>query len=104
MAIRRVHPEDHKEADMVRVYSDAAENENAVREITQWASEHGFLRTREHHLNTVLTEMGRFYEGFCYRPEEAHQRAAAEAIERIEKRRNAMPRARDADELLREDG
>ena len=89
MAVRVIRPDDWLQSDFVEVESDAVTNPDAVADIEEWADQNGFLRTREHWLQHVLSNGRRVYRSVCYRPSrdetdavEASIRARSEAVRR----------------------
>lgn len=75
---------------MVEVWSDAADNAQAIIEIESWASKHGMLRTNEYRLKAIKLKSGAIVRtAICYRPgpeelqtREDRIRARNEAAER----------------------
>src|SRR5207249_2550611 len=96
-------PNDIDNLPAVLVFSDAASNDAAIREIDAWAHAHGFLRSREYHLSTVLRDGRRFYYSACGRPYGAAE-AAEDDIRQARELRDRMPMTADSAELLREEG
>ena len=94
-------PEEIDNLPAVVVYSDAATNDAAIREIDQWARTHGFIRSREYHLNTVLREGRLLRYSACLRPREGADAAAEMDLKRIQQRRDEMALTKDSAELLR---
>ena len=96
--------DDTRQSDVVKVYSDALDNIQAIREIDEWARTHGYVRSRESILNVQQTADGkRYYYSACYRLTEDDLRAAEEDLRRIRERREKMPVTTSSDVLLREE-
>lgn len=90
--IRKIDPADWKDAATVQIESDASENIVALREIEQWASEHGFARTTEYWLRQAITaDNVRVFRGICYRITPDERRAAEQVDRRVEERASRMP-------------
>ncbi len=87
MAIVKIDPEKWQEVNAVQVDSDAVDNAKAVREIEDWAAQHGFARTTEYWLRRIHRQGGApVFRGMCYRlTQEEHSSANVEihAIDRM---------------------
>ncbi len=89
---------------VVLVYSDAPDVIRAIKEIDDWARQHGYVRSRETTLNIKQDQDGhRYYYGACYLLDEDDIRAAERDLARIRERRERMPMTPSSDLLLRED-
>ncbi len=96
-------PDEIDTAPSVVVFSDAPNNFDAIREIDQWARDHGFVRSREYSLNIKQFADGkRLYYGACYRLSQDDKRAAEADLTRMRQRRAEMPLTASSDMLLRE--
>jgi hypothetical protein len=97
-------PVDITHAPVVLAFSDAATNEQAIREIDEWARAQGFVRSREYALNVRQRPDGkRVFYGACYRLTAEDRRAAETDLGRIQARREAMPMTVPSSEL-KQDG
>lgn len=95
-------PERVDGAPAVLVYSDAAANDEAIRDIDSWAREHGFVRTPLNWLQTVRRNGRVLFYCPCFRLPEGHDEAVQADMKRIRERRDRMPRTADSHLLLRE--
>lgn len=95
--IVRIDPEDWNRFNVVQLDSDAPDNMVAVREIEDWAAEHGFARTDEYWLRRALKPDGRrIFRGICFRlvPDElAAAEAESKEVEETSKRFGTTVRA-----------
>ena len=99
-----IHPSDVERAEIVMVTSDAPDNDSAIREIDRWATEHGFVRSREYRLNPRRSPEGVISRySACYRLSEGDRRAADADMALIRRNRERMPLTTSSDILLRED-
>jgi hypothetical protein len=90
--ITRIDPQDWEHANVVQLDSDARDNMQAMREIEDWAFDHGFARTTEYHLRAAITDDNlRVFRGICYRLTRDERRAIDETNRRVEERRGRMP-------------
>jgi hypothetical protein len=84
------------QADMAWFDSDAATNDDAIREIDAKAAHHGLVRTRDYWLLTFSLPDGRIVRrGFCYRP------PPSDLPERVAKRRGTKIEGLPSSELIR---
>src|SRR5438067_1227173 len=96
--------DDTRKNDVVKVYSDAPDNIQAIREIDDWARTHGYVRSRESVLNVEQRADGRrYYYSACHRLTEDYSRAAEEDLRRIRERREKMPLTTSSDILRRQE-
>lgn len=75
MAIAGIDPSNWENANVVQIDSDAADNQQAVDEIEDWAADHRFARVNEYWLRPIVRQDGRrVFRGVCYRltQEEVH--------------------------------
>ncbi len=93
MAVIDWDPRSLSEADVVLVYSDAADNTQAILEIDEWAAARGYLRVGEYWLPQKNSDKHkkRVFVGTCNRWTEANQREAEEACRRAKELRNKLP-------------
>ena len=90
--IIRVDPESWNQSKLVQLDSDALDNMTAVREMEDWAAEHGFARTNEYWLRRALTTEGkRVFRGICFRLMPDELAAATSESNEIEQRMRRMP-------------
>ena len=102
--IGKVQPESYETAPVVVVESTAPTNDEAIREIDSWARIRGFVRSREHVLNSKLLRNGDIvYYSACYPLDVETLDAAEAAIARMNARRAAMPLTASSAELIRSD-
>lgn len=66
MAIRKTDPDPIGEANAVLVDSDAPTNAEAIREIDEWGTAHGFVRTNEYWLRVIVCDNKKLFRGVCY--------------------------------------
>jgi len=84
-------------ADQAWFESDAATNDQAIREIDTAAELHGLVRVREYWLQTFSLPDGRVVRrGFCYRPGPSNR------VERVAARRGPELEGTPSAQLLRE--
>lgn len=95
-------PAEYKGLPSVVLYSDAENNDAAIREMDAWAREHGYVRTNEYHLNVVIRNNLRIFQGFCYKWTEENKEAAKRDLSEIRSRRAKMPLTAPSDEILRD--
>jgi hypothetical protein len=99
MAIVKVDPQDWQGVNTVQIDSDAIDNALAIREIDEWASEHGFARTNEYWLRQViLTRDGRrVFRGICYRLTQEIRESTEATLQKIAETaaRNPLPATRE---------
>ncbi len=89
---------------VIAVYSDAADNLQAIREIDGWARSHGYVRSREATLNVKQNADGhRYFYSACYLLDEDDRRAAAMDLARMRERREQMTMTAPSAELLQGD-
>lgn len=83
-----VSPENWEELNSpaVVVASDAATNNEAEREIGDWAGENSFARTTEPYLRIIRRNGRNLFQGVCYRITEEHLDAAREMNRRTDER------------------
>ncbi len=99
--IVQTQPDETNNAPVVMVSSDASDNISAIREIDQWAREHGFVRSNEYHLGRRQTAEGRMlFVSPCYRLDESFKQAANTDLKRIRDQREKMPITISSDLLL----
>ena len=91
MAIVRIDPPNFGTASSAQIDSDAPDNSAAIRELDDWAAEHGYVRTREYWLRRVNTEGRLVFRGIVYRPGEDEIRTVRESIAATDKRLEQMP-------------
>jgi len=97
-------PEDVENLSLVMAYSDAVNNDSAIREIDNWAYANKFIRSNEYHLGRKQTADGKMlFFSPCYRLDEDIRRAADTDLARIRERRERMPMTTSSDVLLREE-
>ncbi|HSZ56060.1 MAG TPA: hypothetical protein VK797_10390 [Tepidisphaeraceae bacterium] len=90
--IVRVDPESWDQNKLVQLDSDAPDNKTAIREMEDWAAEHGFARTNEYWLRRALTPNGkRVFRGICFRLMPDEIAAANSEGNEIEQRMKRMP-------------
>lgn len=90
--IIRVDPESWEGSNTVQLDSDAADNEAAMTEIEDWATEHGFSRTDECWLRRALRPDGRqVFRGICFRLMADELAAAGRESGDVEQRMRRMP-------------
>lgn len=100
----QTQPEETDNAPVVMVSSDASDNISAIREIDQWARDHGFVRSNEYHLGRRQTAEGKMlFFGSCYRLDESFKRAAETDLAQIRDQRQRMPVTTSSDLLLRQE-
>lgn len=88
---------DLDQADQAWFDSDAASNDEAIREIDAEAAKHGLVRTREYWLQTFSMPGGRVVRrGFCYRPE------PSDRVARVAARRGPQMEGMPSAQLVRE--
>ncbi len=89
---------------VVLAYSDAPDVICAIKEIDDWARQHGYVRSREATLNIKQDHEGhRYYYGACYLLDEDDIRAAEVDLTRIRERRERMALTASSAALLRDD-
>ena len=99
-----VEPADIEHAPVIVASSDAPDNDSAIRDIDEWARDHGFVRRHEYHLGVRLTPARKFFRySACYRLTAEDLSAANADVDRIKARLNGMPMTTSSDALLRED-
>jgi hypothetical protein len=92
MAIIRSDPENFDLANVVQVDSDAPENIQAIHEIDEWASQHGFARVNDYWLRRIITSSGkRVFRGVCYRITEEEKKSIDAAIREDEATMSSLP-------------
>lgn len=90
--IVKVDPESWQQSKLVQLDSDAPNNMTAIREMEDWASEHGFARTSEYWLRRALTSNGkRIFRGICFRLMPDELAAASAESDDVEQRMKRMP-------------
>lgn len=100
----QTQPEETNDAPIVMVSSDASDNISAIREIDQWARDHGFVRSNEYHLGRRQTAAGQMlFFCSCYRLDESYKRAADTDLAQIRNQRQKMPVTTSSDLLLRQE-
>jgi hypothetical protein len=92
MAIVRTDPYDFESANTVQIDSDAKDNSTAMREIEDWAAEHGYRRTSEFWLRRINTpEHGLLFRGICYRVTEDERATLRAESDEVQARIDRMP-------------
>jgi hypothetical protein len=90
--ITRIDPQDWEHASVVQLDSDAPDNMKALKEMEQWAYDHGFARTDEYWLRRAITDDNvRIFRGICYRLTRDEYRVIAETQKRQDERMARMP-------------
>lgn len=96
MAITKIDPAGFDQANSVLIDSDAPTNAQAIQEIDAWAAAHGFARTTEYWLRTVVSGGRQRFRGVCYRltdeeraGTEQYLREVQESSQRLIPRRTA---------------
>ena len=82
---------DVSQAQSMTVYSDAATNAEAVREISKWVREHGFVRPKDYWLKQTMHDGKLLFQSQCRRLTEDDLRAADQRLEAIAQRREQLP-------------
>jgi len=97
MIVRTNPPSGLDEVDQAWFDSDAASNDEAIREIDAEAGRHGLVRVNEYWLQRRRLPDGRMVRrGFCYRPE------PTDLVARLDAQRRAEPIGVSSGELVRE--
>ena len=90
--IVKVDPGEWQASNTVQLDSDAPNNITAVREIEDWAAEHGFARTNEYWLRRALRPDGRtVFRGICFRIMPDESAAAEQESHEVANRMGRLP-------------
>jgi hypothetical protein len=96
MAISRIDPDPFDSASAVVIDSDASTNEQAIRDIDDWAAANGFSRTPEYWLRVISRDGKRHFRGTCYRLTEEERRSAADTVRDVQQRAGRLIPRRSA--------
>ncbi len=98
------YDEDIGKQNVIVVCSYGPDNMSAIREIDEWAREHGYVRSREATLNVKLNMNGqRYFYSACYLLDADDMRAAEVDLARIGDRREQMALTASSADLLRDE-
>lgn len=99
----KTQPAQYKDLTVVLALSNAPSNTDAIREITIWARENGFVRSGENHLAVRRTSDGEtWFQSACYRLDDDLNRAAQEDVSRYRERRENLPFTPSLEEIMQD--
>jgi len=94
MPIILMDPREWKDlgVNVVQIDSDAQDNQSAIVEIDEWASQNGFERVNEYWLRRIHRDGKMIFRGICYRPGSDEIASRQQFDEEFKNRLNSMTR------------